>query len=156
MIDSSSIMWLQKKITLNARSRGFHLITEEIVSQLPELKQIRTGMAHFFIQHTSASLTINENADSSVRGDFEAHFNQSVPENADYYRHILEGPDDMPAHLKASILGSNVNLPVASGKLLLGIWQGIYLGEHRNRAGGRKIIATLHGACKDGQDSVIS
>ena len=138
-------MWLQKKIILKPRSRGFHLITEEIISQLPELKQIGTGQAHFFIQHTSASLTINENADASVRFDFEAHFNHSVPENAGYYRHVLEGSDDMPAHLKASILGSSVSVPLASGQLLLGIWQGIYLGEHRNRAGRRSIIATVHG-----------
>ncbi len=138
-------MWMQKKIVLKPRSRGFHLITEEIISQLPELKQIGTGLAHFFIQHTSASLTINENADATVRSDFEAHFNHTVPENASYYRHVLEGSDDMPAHLKASILGSSVSLPVASGNLLLGIWQGIYLGEHRTRAGGRRIIATVYG-----------
>jgi secondary thiamine-phosphate synthase enzyme len=139
-------MWLQKKITLKPRSRGFHLITDEIIGQLSELKQIETGLAHFFIQHTSASLTINENADATVRADFEAHFNHSVPENAGYYRHVLEGSDDMPAHLKASILGAGVSVPVSSGRLLLGIWQGIYLGEHRNRAGGRRIIATVHGA----------
>lgn len=138
-------MWLQKKIILKPRTRGFHLITEEIIVQLSELKQFGTGVAHFFIQHTSASLTINENADASVRSDFEAHFNHSVPENASYYRHVLEGSDDMPAHLKASLIGSSVSVPVAFGELLLGIWQGIYLGEHRNRAGGRSIIATVHG-----------
>lgn len=140
-------MWLQKTITLTPRPRGFHLISNEIISQLPELRQISTGIAHFFIQHTSASLTINENADASVRDDFEAHFNQSVPEDAVYYTHVLEGPDDMPAHLKASILGASITVPIASGALSLGIWQGIYLGEHRNRAGRRRLIATLQGAC---------
>lgn len=138
-------MWLQKKITLRSRARGFHLITDEILQQLPELKRMQTGLAHFFIQHTSASLNINENADPSVRADMEAHFNHQVPENAPYYRHTLEGPDDMPAHIKSSLLGTSVTIPVSDGRLMLGTWQGIYLGEHRNRGGSRMIIATLNG-----------
>ena len=113
-------MWHQKQIKLKSRRRGFHLVTDELLSQLPEINQFRVGLAHFFIQHTSASLTLNENADPTVREDFESHFNQFVPENAAYYRHTLEGPDDMPAHIKASVLGSSVTIPVADGRLLLG------------------------------------
>lgn len=138
-------MWIQKKIKLAPQVRGFHLINGEIISNLPEVASIKTGLAHFFIQHTSASLSLNENADPSVRVDFESHFNRMVPENSSYFTHTLEGPDDMPAHLKASILGASVSVPIADGCLCLGVWQGIYLGEHRNRAGSRNLIATLFG-----------
>ncbi len=138
-------MWIQKQITLNAKTRGFHLITRELLDHLPELGDFRVGLAHFFICHTSASLTINENADPTVRSDMEAHFRHFVPENVPYYRHTLEGADDMPAHIKASLLGSSVTLPIGKGRLLLGTWQGIYLGEHRDRGGRRTLIATLQG-----------
>ncbi|KLV00355.1 hypothetical protein ABT56_22600 [Photobacterium aquae] len=138
-------MWYQKQLTLRARTRGFHLITDEIEQQLPELKQIEIGLAHLFIQHTSASLTINENADPTVRSDMEAHFNHSVPERASYYRHTYEGDDDMPAHIKASLLGNSLTLPISHGRLALGTWQGIYLGEHRDHGGTRRIIVTLQG-----------
>ena len=138
-------MWIQKKLILKPRSRGFHLITREIVEQLPELLKIKTGLAHFFILHTSASLSINENADPHVRRDFESFLNRTVPENAGYYTHTMEGPDDMPAHIKSSMLGSEITVPVSSGQLTLGTWQGIYLGEHRDRAGRRSLIVTLQG-----------
>lgn len=134
---------IQVTLTLKARSRGFHLITDEITEALPELADIEAGLLHVFIKHTSASLTINENADYTVRQDFESHFNHMVPENAPYYRHTDEGPDDMPAHLKASILGSSVSIPVTAGKLNLGTWQGIYLCEHRQHGGPRKLVLTL-------------
>lgn len=137
--------WFQHTFRLPPYERGFHLITHLIEDNAPELKQIRVGLAHVFIHHTSAGLTLNENADPTVRGDFERYFSQAVPENAPYFRHIYEGPDDMPAHLKASILGSSVTVPIANGRLKLGTWQGIYLGEHRDRAGGRMITVTLHG-----------
>ena len=136
-------MWIQKEIKLNARSRGFHLITGEILNQLPELAQVQAGLAHIFIKHTSASLTINENADPDVRLDMESHFNVMVPENASYYVHTLEGPDDMPAHLKSSILGCSVTIPITNGRFNLGTWQGIYLCEHRNHAGGRRLVVTV-------------
>lgn len=138
-------MWIQKTITLSARKRGFHLITQEIIDQLRGLSSISTGMLHLFIQHTSASLTINENADPSVRSDMEQHFNHFVPENAQYYKHTYEGSDDMPAHIKASIIGPDVLIPIRNGHLALGTWQGIYLGEHRNFSGNRVIIATIQG-----------
>ena len=138
-------MWLQKKLILKHQARGFHLITDEIISQLPELTQIKIGLAHLFLQHTSASLTINENADPSVRVDFENYINRLAPENASYFTHTLEGDDDMPAHLKSSLLGVNINIPIQSGHLALGMWQGIYLGEHRNHGGSRTLIATLTG-----------
>lgn len=138
-------MWLQKEVRLNPRSRGFHLITEEILQQLPELAQLRIGLLHILIKHTSASLTINENADPNVRRDFESFFNHAVPENEPYYVHNDEGSDDMPAHLKASILGASVTIPITQGKLNLGIWQGIYLCEHRNRGGSRNLVLTLQG-----------
>lgn len=137
--------WIQKEFSLNARPRGFHIITREVLEQLPELRQIETGILHLFIQHTSASLTINENADPDVRGDMERHFNASVPENAPYYEHTLEGADDMPAHIKASILGPSLSIPIGRGQLRLGAWQGIYLCEHRNHGGARRIVATLYG-----------
>ena len=135
----------QKEITLKARPRGFHLITDEILENFTEVKNIKTGILHVFIQHTSASLTINENADPSVRTDMESHFNVLVPEDAPYYEHTLEGPDDMTSHIKASILGSSLSVPITDGRLNLGTWQGIYMCEHRNRGGRRKIILTIIG-----------
>jgi len=138
-------MWIQKTISLSPYSRGFHLITDRIVENIPEMSQIKTGLLHLFIKHTSASLTINEDADSTVRTDFESHFNQLVPENQAYYQHTFEGSDDMPAHLKASILGSSVSVPIAKGKLALGTWQGIYLCEHRNYGGNRTLVVTIQG-----------
>jgi len=128
-----------------AKHRGFHLVTNEILQELPELKKINVGLLHLFMQHTSASLALNENADPDVRMDMEAYFSRSVKENEPYYRHVLEGSDDMPAHLKAVILGGELTVPISNGQLQLGIWQGIYLCEHRNSAGGRKIIATING-----------
>ena len=136
---------LQKEICINSKPRGFHLITHEVVSNFPEMSQINKGVLQVFIKHTSASLTINENADSTVREDFEAHFNEMVPKNQPYYRHTMEGPDDMPAHLKSSILGCTVQIPITKGKLNLGIWQGIYICEHRNHSGPRKLALTAWG-----------
>jgi len=138
-------MWKQKTISVQAKARGFHLVTQEVVNQLPELAGFRLGLAHFFIQHTSASLTINENADPDVRRDMEAHFNHFVPENQPYYAHTLEGSDDMPAHIKSSTLGCALTIPIRDGRLALGTWQGIYLGEHRNHGGSRQIVVTLQG-----------
>jgi len=138
-------MWMQRTITLKPRRRGFHLITREVLSQLPELAQVKVGLLHVFIQHTSASLTLNENASPEVRTDMEAHFNTMVPENQPYYRHTLEGADDMPAHIKASLLGSSLSLPVAQGRLNLGTWQGLYLCEHRDYGGARRLVLTLQG-----------
>jgi len=138
-------MWKQKTISLQAKARGFHLVTNEVIHLLPELSRFNIGLAHLFIQHTSASLTVNENADPDVRLDMEAHFNHFVPENQPYYAHVLEGSDDMPAHIKSSTLGCSLSLPIRDGRLALGIWQGIYLGEHRNHAGSRRIVVTLQG-----------
>jgi len=138
------IVWFQKKINMQARCRGFHLVTAEIVQELPELRQLNIGLLHLFIQHTSASLAINENADPDVRADMEAYFNHAVAENEPYYRHVLEGSDDMPAHLKTVILGGELTIPINNGRLQMGVWQGIYLCEHRNSAGNRKIIATIN------------
>ncbi|MCC9599239.1 secondary thiamine-phosphate synthase enzyme YjbQ [Stieleria sp. JC731] len=137
-------MWIQKTITLPSHRRGFHLITSEVVRAIPELKSIQTGLLHVFIQHTSASLTINENADPDVRVDFETVMNHAVPESLPYV-HTLEGPDDMPAHVKASMMGASVQIPVGRGELLLGTWQGIYLCEHRDRGGSRRLVVTLMG-----------
>ena len=137
-------MWLQRKITLRARARGFHLVTAEVVDAMPELHELRVGLAHLFIRHTSASLTLNETASPDVRRDFETWFSRAVPEQ-DRWEHALEGPDDMPAHIKASLLGPSLTLPVANGRLALGTWQGIYLCEHRDRGGARSLIATLWG-----------
>lgn len=136
---------LQKTIRLRPYRRGFHLITDIIEREFPELQQLDAGLLHVFIQHTSASLTINENADPTVRQDFESHFNKIVPEDAPYYRHNYEGSDDMPAHLKAAILGSSVTIPITNGRLNVGIWQGIYLCEHRDHATGRTIVLTAMG-----------
>ena len=138
-------MWIQKEISLNPRPRGFHLITNEILQKIQEIGDISIGTMEIFIKHTSASLTINEDADPTVRDDFESHFNQIVPENAPYYKHTIEGPDDMPAHLKSSILGSSVTIPITNGTLNLGTWQGIYLCEHRNHGSSRNIVLTLTG-----------
>ncbi len=138
-------MWIQKKINMQSKRRGFHLVTRELLQALPELAEVNTGLLHLFIQHTSASLVINENADADVRIDMEAYFNQYVPENEPYYRHVMEGSDDMPAHLKSVMLGGDLTIPINNGQLQMGIWQGIYLCEHRNHAGSRKIIATIHG-----------
>ena len=138
-------MWIQKKISLTPRTRGFHIITDNILENIPELKKFKAGILQLFIKHTSASLTINENADPTVLIDFESHFNILAPENKNYYKHTCEGPDDMPAHLKSSILGSSVSVPITDGKLNLGIWQGIYLCEHRNHGTVRKLIATIQG-----------
>ncbi len=135
----------QSEIQLRPFARGFHLITGEVVNALPEIKQMKVGQLQVFIKHTSASVTINENADPTVRLDFESHFNQMVPENAPYYVHTHEGPDDMPAHIKASLMGNAVQIPITNGKLNLGTWQGIYLCEHRDRASGRKLVLTAFG-----------
>lgn len=137
--------FFQKEIQLNSRRRGFHLITSEITRELNELGEIKIGQLQVFIKHTSASLTINENADPTVREDFESHMNKMVPENAPYYKHTFEGPDDMPAHIKASLMGTSVTIPVTNGRLNLGTWQGIYLCEHRDHGGSRKLVLTLFG-----------
>jgi secondary thiamine-phosphate synthase enzyme len=137
--------WIQKEITLAPKPRGFHLVSTEIADLVPEIRDFRVGIAHFFIQHTSASLSLNENADPTVRRDMESHFNEMVPESAPYYVHTTEGPDDMPAHLKSVLIGSGVTVPITGGRLNLGIWQGLYLCEHRNRAGGRRLVVTMCG-----------
>lgn len=137
--------WIQKEIQLQGKQRGFHIITGEILTKIPELKEIKTGLANIFIKHTSASLSINENADPDVRIDLETHFNFMVPENKSYYLHTSEGPDDMTSHIKASILGSSLSVPITNGDFNLGTWQGIYLCEHRNSGGRRKILITLFG-----------
>ena len=138
-------MWVQKTIQLKARSRGFHLITRDIEHALPELADVSVGLLHVFIQHTSASLTINENADPTVRVDFEEVFSRLVPENQPYYKHNDEGPDDLPAHIKSSLLGPSLTIPVTDGRLVLGTWQGIYLCEHRDYGGSRRLVLTLQG-----------
>lgn len=135
----------QKEFSLSPRSRGFHLVTDEVVRQMPEIRETKRGVLNLFIQHTSASLAINENADPSVRADFESHFRVLAPENARHYTHDTEGADDMPAHLKSAILGCSLSIPITDGALNLGLWQGIYLGEHRDRGGSRRIVATLIG-----------
>ncbi len=136
---------MQRKVTLNPRSRGYHLVTDEISRQIAEIKDIEVGIAHIFIQHTSASLTLNENADPSVRRDFETHMKAMIPEGASYWTHTTEGPDDMPAHVKASLFGAGLSIPISGGRLALGTWQGIYLCEHRNRGGRRSVVVTLIG-----------
>lgn len=141
------VHFFQKSFTLTPKSRGFHLVTDEITVQIAgELRDVKTGILHVFIQHTSASLTINENADPTVRQDFETHFNRAVPENTSLYRHTLEGTDDMTSHIKSSVLGSSVSIPVTDGRLNLGTWQGIYLCEHRNNGGRRKVVVTGWGS----------
>jgi secondary thiamine-phosphate synthase enzyme len=136
---------IQKEFKLTPKSRGFHLVTKEIMMNIPELSEITIGIFHVFLKHTSASLTINENADPTVREDFESHFNKMVPEDQPYYKHNSEGPDDMPAHLKTSLLDTSLHIPITNGKLNLGTWQGIYLCEHRNNGGSRKMILTAYG-----------
>jgi len=138
-------MWQQTSITLRARPRGFHLVTDELLAGVPQLASCQVGLLHLWLQHTSASLTVNENADAAVRRDFERFFNRLVPLGEGGYEHDYEGPDDLPAHFKASLLGCQLLLPVAAGRLALGTWQGIYLGEHRERAGARRVLATLQG-----------
>ena len=140
--------WFQKQISLPPKPRGFHLITDEITRQMPEIGNYAVGLAHIFIQHTSASLTINESVEPEVRADMEHHFSQMVPENLSYYTHNYEGPDDMPAHIKSAMLGSSISIPISQGQLNLGRWQGIYLGEHRNRGGPRHLIVTIYGEFK--------
>jgi secondary thiamine-phosphate synthase enzyme len=138
-------MWLQREITLEPRPRGFHLVTREVERALPELEEVGVGLCHLFIRHTSASLTLNENASPDVRRDFESWFDRAVPEGADYWTHTLEGADDMPAHVKASLLGPSLTLPISSGRLAVGTWQGVYLCEHRDHGGPRSLLATLWG-----------
>ena len=138
-------MWQQIEFSLPAKARGFHLITDKVEQHLSTIHQINCGLLHLFVKHTSASLTINENADPTVRSDMEAHFNKFVPENAPYYRHTYEGSDDMPAHIKASTLGNSITIPITNGRLNLGTWQGIYLGEHRDYGGSRTLVATIQG-----------
>jgi secondary thiamine-phosphate synthase enzyme len=142
------MQWIQRIIKLKPRPRGFHVITDEVLGPLPELRQIHIGLLHLFIQHTSASLTINENVSAEVRRDFERHLTELVPEGPHHYEHTLEGDDDMPAHIKASLLGSSLTIPVGQGVLLLGTWQGIYLGEHRDHGEARTLVATLSGQAK--------
>ncbi len=138
-------MWVQKEIRLQPRARGFHLVTDEVLRQLPELRELRVGMMNVFLQHTSAALTMNENADPSVRQDFESWFNRAVCEDEPYYRHQDEGADDMPAHIKSSLLGASLNIPIANGRPALGTWQGIYLCEHRDQGGSRRLLVTVQG-----------
>jgi secondary thiamine-phosphate synthase enzyme len=137
--------WYQKEITLKPRERGFHLVTNEILGHIPEIKKIKTGLMHILIKHTSASITLNENYDPDVRSDMEKYFNRTVKENEPWYDHNSEGADDMPAHIKSTIIGSSLTIPITDGKLNLGTWQGIYLCEHRNHAGSRKIVVTIIG-----------
>jgi len=138
-------VWAQEEIRLQPLPRGFHLITRDVLAALPEIAQLRVGLLHLFIRHTSASLTLNENASPDVRGDFESYFNAAVPERAPYWTHTLEGADDMPAHVKASLLGPSLTIPIAAGRPALGTWQGIYLCEHRDHGGGRSLLATAWG-----------
>lgn len=137
-------MWHQQTLTLSAKPRGFHLVTDEILSQIPAISQVRIGLLHLLLQHTSASLTLNENCDPTVRGDMESHFLRAVPDNG-HYQHNYEGEDDMPSHIKSSLLGVSLMLPVQRGRVLLGTWQGIWLGEHRIEGGKRTIVVTLQG-----------
>ena len=139
------MIWIQEDVRLDARPRGFHLVTREVEAGVPELRRIRVGLAHVFIQHTSASLALNENASPDVRRDFESWFNDAVPEDASYWTHTLEGPDDMPAHIKASLLGPSLTLPVRDGSFAVGTWQGIYLCEHRDSGGSRRLVVTAFG-----------
>jgi secondary thiamine-phosphate synthase enzyme len=137
--------WHQKELKLKPYTRGFHLITNEIIKQIPEIVNIKIGLAHLLLKHTSASLTLNENFDPDVRRDMESYFNHSVKENETFYRHTSEGSDDMPAHIKSSILGTSLSVPISNGRFSLGTWQGIYLCEHRNQGGTRKLIVTIQG-----------
>jgi len=141
-------VWVQREIALEPRPRGFHLVTGEVAEALPELSRLVVGLAHVFVQHTSASLTLNENASPAVRADFRSWFDSAVPEDAPYWTHTLEGADDMPAHIKTSLLGPSVTVPVTNGALALGTWQGIYLCEHRDSGGSRRLKATVWGEQK--------
>jgi secondary thiamine-phosphate synthase enzyme len=143
------MIWIQRELHLDPRPRGFHIVTREVVGALPELAELSIGVLHLLIQHTSASLALNENASPDVRRDFEAWFDQAVPEGAPYWTHTLEGPDDMPAHVKAALLGPSLTLPVSAGRLALGTWQGIYLCEHRDRGGSRSVMATAWGTASE-------
>lgn len=138
-------MWFQKEISLKPCSKGFHLVTDEILLNIPEIKNIRVGLIHILLKHTSASLTLNENADPDVRSDMNKYFDKLVPENLNYFEHTSEGADDMPAHIKTSLLGDSLTIPITNGKLNLGTWQGVYLCEHRNYGGARKVIITING-----------
>jgi secondary thiamine-phosphate synthase enzyme len=138
-------VWIQEQITLRPRPRGFHLITDEVVASVPDLRSLKVGLALVFMQHTSASLTLNENASPDVRRDFAAWFDRAVPDGAAYFAHTLEGPDDMPAHIKSSLTGTSLVLPVRDGRVALGTWQGIYLCEHRDNGGARRLIVTAFG-----------
>jgi secondary thiamine-phosphate synthase enzyme len=138
-------MWKQSEFVLSEKPRGFHLVTNEVLKNLPEIEDVKVGLLHLFIKHTSASLSINENADPDVRVDLESHFNHAVPENQSYYKHLDEGPDDTVSHIKSSIIGASLMLPINAGRLNLGIWQGLYLCEHRNYGGRRKLVATIQG-----------
>ena len=142
-------MWIQKQITIEKKQRGFHLISDQVINQIPEINKINIGLLHVFILHTSASITLNENMDNSVRDDFNSFFNRLVPENQNYFTHTYEGSDDMPAHLKSSILGSSIIIPISNGRLKLGTWQGIYLCEHRKHASARNIVLTVQGKKKN-------
>lgn len=142
------MIWRQSTITLSPKPRGFHLITDDVLRQGPDLSDVDVGLMHLFLQHTSASLTINENASRAVRGDLERHFDEMVPENQPYYEHTLEGPDDMPAHIKASMLDTSLTIPIQDGTLAFGTWQGIYLNEHRNDGGPRSLVATVQGSTR--------
>jgi secondary thiamine-phosphate synthase enzyme len=144
------VLWTQTTITLPALPAGFHLVTEHIVSNVTSLAQCEIGLLHLFVQHTSASLAINENADPDVRADLQRHFEELVPRHAPYYRHTLEGDDDMPAHIKSVLTGTELTIPVRAGRLALGTWQGVYLCEHRDRGGSRRVLATLHGQQRAG------
>ena len=141
-------MWVQKNITIEKKQKGFHLITDQLIDQIPEINKIHIGLLHVFTLHTSASITLNENMDTSVRDDFESFFNRLIPEKQNYFTHIYEGSDDMPAHLKSSILGSSIVIPISNGSLKLGKWQGIYLCEHRKHAAPRSIVLTIQGEKK--------
>ncbi|MDQ6605731.1 MAG: secondary thiamine-phosphate synthase enzyme YjbQ [Actinomycetota bacterium] len=143
------MIWCRQEIRLDPRPRGFHLVTREILGAMPELTGIEVGILHLLIQHTSASLTLNENASPDVRRDFESWFNEVVPERAPYWTHTLEGPDDMPAHIKAALLGPSLTIPISNGRPALGTWQGIYLCEHRDRGGSRSVLATAWGQGSD-------
>lgn len=137
--------WIQRSVTVDPKPRGFHLVTDQVLQALPELRELRVGLLHVFLQHTSASLTINESASPAVRGDMERHFNEMVPERQPYYEHTIEGPDDMPAHIKASMLDTSLSIPVQDGGLAFGTWQGIFLNEHRDNGGARTLLLTLYG-----------
>jgi secondary thiamine-phosphate synthase enzyme len=146
-------MWAQGEIRLDPHPRGFHLITREVLGAVPRIAEVEVGLLHLFIRHTSASLTLNENASPDVRRDFESYFNETAREDAAYWTHTLEGADDMPAHVKSSLLGASLTIPVAGGRLALGTWQGIYLCEHRDHGGPRSLVATLHGEAPPSEDT---